>query len=110
MSDQKQQILNKVFKNNKPEGAEVSLEKPVPRAALEINKEYEQVCIYIGDKSVKAKGLVQEIEQLYKRVESLGGELSARQKLDQDAAVAVAKPVETVQDSGSPQPTAEATV
>lgn len=60
-------------------------QKPVPRSKEEINKQYQDVCTNLGDKTVKAKGLQQEIDQLMQYVTSLGNELDARLKLDGEA-------------------------
>lgn len=80
--------LSKFFKGK--EAAKVAIsdeakQKPTPRSKDEINKQYQEVCTMLGDKQVKAKGLQQEIDQLFTYVTSLGNELDARLKLDGDA-------------------------
>ncbi len=82
----KQQLMSKVFRNNQPNSAKVDLTKPQPRTVDQINQNYQQICVELGDKTVKKIGLEQEISGLMKMVESLGAELSQRQRLDAEAA------------------------
>ncbi len=79
--------LSKFFKSKATETTipDSAKSKPAPRLKEEINTQYQQVCTALGDKQVKARGLQQEIDQLFKYVESLGNELDARLKLDGDA-------------------------
>jgi hypothetical protein len=78
-------------------------QKPVPRSRDEINKNYGQLCTELGDKTVKMKGFQQEIDLLFKYVESLSNELDARTKLD--AKVDAEKQVESPADSLAPETT-----
>lgn len=97
MSKKSKGLMSKLFNNQKPESTKVDLKQPDPRSADEINKEYQNVCIQIGDKTVKAEGLKQELDQLFKYVQSLGNELAARQKLEeaQKQPAATASPITT---------------
>lgn len=84
------QAMSEIMKK----GTQMSLKeesKPVPRSKDLINQEYQQVCVTLGDKSVKKQGLEIDIQNLYRRVEQLGNELDAREKLDQEAAAEAAK-------------------
>jgi hypothetical protein len=90
----KKSLLNRVFNKSKPLATQVPLpqEKPVPRTKDQINQEYQQLCTTLGDKIVKKEGLDIEIKALFKHVESLGNELTARELLDKEADAAQKAP------------------
>jgi hypothetical protein len=110
MSKINKKMLSKIFKSKQKESIKMELKEkeaaPVPRSRDEINKSYEQVCIQIGDKTVKKAGLEQELGQLFKYVESLGNELAAREKLDKDSADQAPVQASVSESSGSPEATA----
>ena len=83
----KQSILNRVFNKSKPMSAQIPEQAPkMPRSKDQINTEYQQLCTTLGDKVVKKEGLDLEIKALFKHVESLGNELTARESIDTKAA------------------------
>lgn len=53
-----------------------------PRTQEEIDKEYTQLCITIGDRTVKSRGLEEELEQMFKYANKLGAESARRQELN----------------------------
>ena len=83
-----------------------------PRTKEQINEEYGKLCTTLGDKIVKKEGLEMEIKALFKHVENLGNELTAREELDkalsskaaQEAANTVTAPKsDLVTDTLAPQ-------
>lgn len=105
----RQSLLNKVFKSNQQGAGKVDLtsSKPTPRGTEQINQSYQEICIQIGDKTVKKIGLEQEISGLMKMVESLGAELSQRQRLDAEAAAKTASETEATPTPAQPAQTTE---
>lgn len=53
-----------------------------PRTQEEIDKEYTQLCITIGDRTVKSRGLEEELEQMFRYANKLGAESARRQELN----------------------------
>jgi hypothetical protein len=71
---------------------------PVPRSRDEIMKQYNNACLALGDLTVKARATQQDIDNIFRDIQSLGNELQARQTLEdkQKADEAKAKAVEPV--------------
>ena len=84
----KKSLLNRVFNKSKPVSQQVPLPQSpqIPRTKDQINQEYEKLCTTLGDKIVKKEGLDLEIKALFKHVEGLGNELTAREALDKKEA------------------------
>lgn len=61
-------------------------DQKIPRTKDLIDKDYTQACIAIGDRSVRLKGMQEELDQLYSSVRNLGNEAAARQDMDAKAA------------------------
>lgn len=84
--------FSKFFKNKK----QVSLPEevksaPQPRSKDDIQKEYQSICTALGDMTVKKEGLELDIKGLFRRVQQIGEELSARTELDNKAVAEAAK-------------------
>lgn len=102
--------MSKFFKQGTKVGIpDEAKSQPIPRSRDEINKQYQDVCTALGDKQVKSRGIQQEIDNLFKYVESLGNELAARDKMDSEAKSGAAQPsvdqnpTESAQDSLAPE-------
>ena len=86
-SQQKQSLLNRVFNKAKPMSAQLpDQSRPDPRAKDDIQREYQNLCTALGDKTVKSEGIKQEIEGMLRRVSQLGAELAERERLDAESA------------------------
>ncbi len=90
--------VSKFFKNKSQKVTipDEAKQAPTPRAKDVIDKEYTQVCISIGDRTVKAKGLQQELDQMFRYVERLGAESEARLKLDAEEAAKAKSTADTL--------------
>ncbi len=55
-----------------------------PRQQDEIDKEYTQLCISIGDRKVKIEGLEEELQQMFNYARKLGAESAKRQQLNKE--------------------------
>lgn len=100
----KKSMLNKIFNKSQPLSTQVPLpEQKVPRTKDQINAEYQQLCLTLGDKIVKKEGLDLEIKALFKHVESLGNELTARETLDKEATTATEQATEPTKTQDNAQ-------
>lgn len=79
--------MSKFFKRKSTPVAipEASKSEIPPRSQDEIDKEYTQLCISIGDRTVKAEGLKEEIQQMFNYARKLGAESARRQELNKQA-------------------------
>lgn len=76
-------MSSKHFKNKTsvqlPDSAKSELP---PREQQEIDREYTQLCISIGDRTVKSTGLEDELQQMLNYARRLGAESQRRQELN----------------------------
>jgi hypothetical protein len=86
-----------------PDGAKSA---PQPRSKDDIQKEYQSICTAIGDMNVKEEGLKLDKQNLFRRVQQIGEELSARTELDNKAAAEAAKNPASASETSAPAPQA----
>lgn len=79
------QGFKRFFKGAASKQVELPASNPTPRSLEEINKEYTQLCLTIGNTQVKARAVQQELDYLFRKADSLGNENQARLDLDAKA-------------------------